>query len=357
MSAAAVLQQQAETAVDGLGWCRPDEVARIINQCCDGFACDPGDVATSWPPIAELLRARGIASPACAIAALATVGVETSSFRPIHEYGGEAYFARYEGRADLGNDRPGDGARYHGRGFIQLTGRANYRAYGRKLDRPLEAEPDLALRPDVAAAILVEYFVDRDIPRYAELGDWERVRRLINGGLNGWDLFLRLVRRFEALAVVGRRDGGAAPPAVRFGLRPGQVIEQASSGYCTDQGTHGGSPAADIFAPDGTPIYAPADGLSAPGLYRFGGYATTLAGDDRLTYYLAHGSVPFTAGRVQQGQPIGRVGSTGTGPGGFASGGGTAPHLHLSIADDGNCNRGHRGGSGNVWIEPWVWGR
>ena len=152
--------------------------------------------------------------------------------------------------------------------------------------------------------------------------------------------------------------GGVPGPATaaRVGLRPGQVVAQATAGYCTDQGTHGGWPAADIFAAEGSPIYAPVGGISSPGLYRFGGFATTIAGDDGLTYYLAHGALPFAGGRVECGAIIGRVGSTGTGPGGYSASGGTAPHLHLAIADDGNCNRGARGGSGNRWIESWVWG-
>src|SRR5438034_4989813 len=100
----------------------------------------------------------------CMIAAIATHGTEVPSFLPINEYGGNAYFTKmYEGRKDLGNTQPGDGARYHGRGYIQLTGRANYRAYGQKLGLPLEQNPDLALQPDVAARILAGYIKDRGI--------------------------------------------------------------------------------------------------------------------------------------------------------------------------------------------------
>jgi murein DD-endopeptidase MepM/ murein hydrolase activator NlpD len=89
-------------------------------------------------------------------------------------------------------------------------------------------------------------------------------------------------------------------------------------------------------------------GFSQPGTYQFGGNATTITGDDGLTYYMAHGSIPFKGGRVEAGEPIGAVGNTGA-PG-------VAFHLHYAIANDGNINRGYRGGSGNVWVESWMWG-
>jgi predicted chitinase len=104
----------------------------------------------------------------------------------------------YEGRTDLGNVRPGDGARYHGRGYIQLTGRANYDTYGTKLGVPLEKHPDRALDPVVAARVLAEYFRSRDIEKSAKRGDWKEVRRKVNGGLNGWPTFERAVNALVA---------------------------------------------------------------------------------------------------------------------------------------------------------------
>lgn len=89
----------------------------------------------------------------------------------------------------LGNVHPGDGAKYHGRGYIQLTGRSNYRNYGARIGINLEESPDLALDPAIAAMILCLYFKDRDICSMAIRHDWQAVRRAVNGGLNGWAEF------------------------------------------------------------------------------------------------------------------------------------------------------------------------
>jgi predicted chitinase len=162
------------------------------------LGCPADNVRTHWPALQQALAECGLADRASTIAALATIGTEVSSFAPINEFGGDAYFTKmYEGRKDLGNTHPGDGARYHGRGFIQLTGRANYRSYGQKLGVQLEANPELALDPAVSARILATYMRDRGLGALAAKGDWQGVRRGVNGGLNGWDRFSVLVTRFE----------------------------------------------------------------------------------------------------------------------------------------------------------------
>ncbi|NER39873.1 MAG: hypothetical protein F6J93_39070 [Oscillatoria sp. SIO1A7] len=153
------------------------------------------DVNKYYPSVAAALEEKGIHNMPTLIAAIATIGVETGGFQTINEYGGTSYFTRmYEGRTDLGNTEPGDGARFHGRGFIQITGRANYREYGKALGVDLENNPDLALDPDVGAKVIAQYFWDRQIDILAKQGDWKGVRRAVNGGLNGWDVFWEIVR-------------------------------------------------------------------------------------------------------------------------------------------------------------------
>jgi predicted chitinase len=162
------------------------------------LSCSPANVKRYWPAIQAACVENGLTDKASVIAVLATVGTEVASFEPINEFGGPEYFTKnYEGRTDLGNTTPGDGARYHGRGFIQLTGRANYRGYEQKLGVPLEEKPELALDAAVAARVLGCYFKDRGIAGDARKGDWKAVRRKVNGGLNGWDRFSALVSSLE----------------------------------------------------------------------------------------------------------------------------------------------------------------
>jgi predicted chitinase len=85
--------------------------------------------------------------------------------------------------ARMGNDGPGDGYRYRGRGYIQLTGRDNYRAMGERLGLDLETHPELAAEPENAARIAVRFWQD-NVPE-AEREDVLAATRRINGGTNG----------------------------------------------------------------------------------------------------------------------------------------------------------------------------
>ncbi len=169
-----------------------------------------------------------------------------------------------------------------------------------------------------------------------------------------------VVDQADAVVPAAETEAASNDPwaALKKMWRPGVLVANAKKdSYTTDQGTHAGGPASDIFADEGSPIFAPVGGYSKPNLYPKGGYATIFVGDDGKTYYMAHGAEPFKAGRVEAGEIFGAVGSTGTGPGGKTAKGGTAPHLHVGVATDGNIDRGVNGGSGNVWLKPdesWI---
>ncbi|SFR90196.1 putative chitinase [Dyella sp. OK004] len=82
-----------------------------------------------------------------------------------------------------GNDEPGDGYKYHGRGYIQLTGKDNYRAAGEALQLDLVKHPELAAQPENAAKIAVWYWENR-VPEKAH-EDVRAATRAVNGKLNG----------------------------------------------------------------------------------------------------------------------------------------------------------------------------
>ena len=91
----------------------------------------------------------------------------------------------YEGRKDLGNTQAGDGKRFMGRGYLQITGRANYGRYGQLIGQPLTTMPQLAEDPIQALSIACLYWKSRDIDRPVANNDIAEVTRRINGGHNG----------------------------------------------------------------------------------------------------------------------------------------------------------------------------
>ena len=117
---------------------------------------------------------------------LAQMAHESGNFRYDEEIWGPTPAQKgYEGRSDLGNNQPGDGYKYRGRGYIQLTGRANYRQYGKLLGVDLENNPDLAKDPNIAARVAIEYWKRRVNRTAAQKGDVKTVTYNINGGYNG----------------------------------------------------------------------------------------------------------------------------------------------------------------------------
>jgi putative chitinase len=124
---------------------------------------------------------------------------ESGGFRFMQEQGGPAYFSRYDGRHDLGNTQPGDGARFHGRGIYQLTGRANFQKMAERTGLDLVADPDLATEPVVAVRIAVLYWQDHHLDAKADADDIEGITRAINGGLTHLDERRRYTERAKAV--------------------------------------------------------------------------------------------------------------------------------------------------------------
>ncbi|MCW5642657.1 MAG: peptidase C1 [Rhodoferax sp.] len=166
-------------------------------------ATKPANINRYLPYLAAALDSCGLRDRTMICAALGTIRAESEGFLPISEMQsqfntrpGEAPFGAYDGRRALGNTEPGDGARFKGRGFIQLTGRANYRQYGQRLGVDLEANPDLANAPEIAALLLALFLADRaDATRSAiASGKFAQARRLVNGGVHGLDRFKDVFR-------------------------------------------------------------------------------------------------------------------------------------------------------------------
>jgi predicted chitinase len=186
----------------------------------------------------------------------------------------------YGGR--MGNTEAGDGYRYRGRGFTQLTGRDNYTAASEALGVDLVNNPDLAADPEVAARIATWYWQSRDgLSEAARQGDTREVTRLINGGTNGLadrqaatDEYLAAARSGEF--AVSPSAGGASSIAGVVAPSPGESVSAtvagaaradrlAALGLASTRQPVGASPqpAVTIPAPR-APALAEAPSVSAP---------------------------------------------------------------------------------------------
>jgi putative chitinase len=108
-----------------------------------------------------------------------------------HESGNFVYMeeiasgAAYEGRASLGNVQPGDGKRFKGRGPIQITGRGNYRRFGRAIGIDVERHPELAAYPSIGLRLGLEYWRAHGLNALADADNILAITEAINGGENG----------------------------------------------------------------------------------------------------------------------------------------------------------------------------
>ncbi len=185
-------------------------VCALLNVPVDAVAkLFPGtprpNIETNLPHVLNALLEAVLGDKQMVLAALATIRVEAASFLPISELpsafntspGGKP-FDLYNNRAALGNGGTPDGEKFRGRGFVQMTGRANFLQFGKAigLGEQLVENPLKAHEPATAAKILAAFLrthESRIRPALAQnrLAD---VRRFVNGGSNGLGQFTETFR-------------------------------------------------------------------------------------------------------------------------------------------------------------------
>lgn len=154
--------------------------------------CERANAERAAPHLHAACALYSIDTPARMAAFLAQLSVESGRFRYLREI---ASGSAYEGRADLGNTEPGDGQRYRGRGWIQITGRANYRDTAARMRRRLpamqvpdfEADPEALEDPRWASLASADWWEAHGLNEIADLTledgrQIDRISRAINRG-------------------------------------------------------------------------------------------------------------------------------------------------------------------------------
>lgn len=179
---------------------------QVASRMCPYAQLD--DIHANLPVLLAALAAHQLADRTMVLMAVATIRAETAGFVPISEgrsrfntSPGGAPFDLYDHRSDLGNQGSPDGARFCGRGFVQLTGRHNYQTYGARLGVDLVASPELANDAEMAANLLCLFLGDRELNIKDALmhGNLAAARRLVNGGSHGLADFADAYRTGNAL--------------------------------------------------------------------------------------------------------------------------------------------------------------
>lgn len=170
---------------------------------------------------------------------LATAWHETArTMQPITEFGSRKYFDKYDAGTSigkvLGNTIKGDGYKYRGRGYVQITGRKNYQKASAIVHADLVANPELALDPDTAAIIIVDgmtrgWFTGKAMKDYA---DFESMRRVVNGNDKAKTIAGYAATFKAALALAGNVPDKPVPvPPLPMPPKPPAPAGEAPSGF------------------------------------------------------------------------------------------------------------------------------
>lgn len=219
-------QRQARLNVDGVAW--PETLSALgYAYTASPRAIDTGlftvdfvtklffdaprrNIEKYLPPVLRALEENGLGDRDMVLMALGTIRAETAGFEPISEHQskhntkpGGLPFGLYDTRSQLGNSAVGDGEKYKGRGFVQLTGKHNYRKFGAQLNlgNDLLNEPELANEPQNAARILALFLKSKEVPIRIALArkNYEKARRWVNGGSHGLQSFTDTLKAGLAL--------------------------------------------------------------------------------------------------------------------------------------------------------------
>lgn len=151
-----------------------------------------------------------------------------------------AFFERvYGNHASLGNDQPGDGFKYRGRGIIQLTGKANYARYGGMIGVDLVNDPDRENEPEVAVETAVVYMLDR-----YKGGGWDRMKAAVGNSFGNVD-----ARKNALFAQYVKSGEWNAPPPAPGDAQVAQPAQDPAEGQAEGEGA---APAGG--APGGAPV-------------------------------------------------------------------------------------------------------
>jgi len=130
---------------------------------------------------------------------MAQIEHESAGFKFLSELGSRSYFNKYEGRKDLGNIYEGDGYKFRGRGYIQVTGRYNYTALSKDVRIDFLSNPDLLSQESNAIISALWYWNKHKLNDLADKDDIKTITRKINGGYNGFDNRKKLLIKWKSI--------------------------------------------------------------------------------------------------------------------------------------------------------------
>lgn len=217
--------------------------------------------------LAKACIAAGMTNPKEVAMFIAQCAHETGGFKWLKELGNDSYFRKYNNRKDLGNG-PNDGARFKGRGYIQLTGRFNYTRFAKASGIDVVSNPDLVSNDkNVAAKASLFWWMSNKRARAAgQSGDVVAASKAVNGGTNGladrqkkWAYYSKVIGN-DLNAWVAKLEGketgdskaGAAAPTTKGG--EAKPTGAALLGYGVKKDSAATKPAQNIVSAAGANV-------------------------------------------------------------------------------------------------------